>query len=222
METINIAIPKGRLLEPSLTILRGAGVPVPPTAQLGRGAIVELTSAGIRLFIIRDDDVPTYVTQGAADLGVVGKDVLMETEGDFFELFDLNQGFCRLVVAVPESRKHNYHNQGNGHLRVVTKYPRTAAEYFRQAGVLAEIIQVQGATELAPTVGLGDIVVDIVSSGRTLKEHNLVEAEEIATCTARLVGNPVSYRLKSEKIWPLVGAIRQVVENSGNQKGGRG
>lgn len=217
MEVVNIALPKGRLLEPSLSILRSAGVPIPPAEAWGRSAVIDLKEAAIRLFIIRDDDVPTYVTQGAADLGIVGKDVLMETEGELFELFDLKEGFCRLVVAVPAHRQEDYKRQRTNHLRVATKYPRTAAQYFRRAGVLAEIITVQGSTELAPKVGLADVVVDLVSTGRTLRENNLVPVEEIATCTARLVANPVSYRLKSDRIWPLVEKIRTRVEG---KKGG--
>lgn len=218
MDVVNIALPKGRLLEPSLAVLRSAGVPIPPAEEWGRSAVIDLEDAAIRLFIIRDDDVPTYVIQGAADLGVVGKDVLMEAEGDLFELFDLKEGFCRLVVAVPAHLQEDYKKRGSNHLRVVTKYPRTAAQYFRRVGVLAEIITVQGSTELAPKVGLADVVVDLVSTGRTLRENQLVEVEEIARCTARLVANPVSYRLKSDRIWPLVEKIREQVD--GKNPGG--
>lgn len=134
MDVVNIALPKGRLLEPSLAVLRSAGVPIPPAEEWGRSAVIDLEDAAIRLFIIRDDDVPTYVIQGAADLGVVGKDVLMEAEGDLFELFDLKEGFCRLVVAVPAHLQEDYKKRGSNHLRVVTKYPRTAAQYFRRVG----------------------------------------------------------------------------------------
>ncbi|HHW91959.1 MAG TPA: ATP phosphoribosyltransferase [Firmicutes bacterium] len=220
MDAINIALPKGRLLEPSLTILRSAGVPIPPSREWGRAAVITLEKASIRLLIIRDDDVPTYVTHGAADLGIVGKDVLMEAGGEFFELFDLKEGFCRLVVAVPAHLRQSYTARRTNHLRVVTKYPRTSADYFRRAEVLAEIITVQGATELAPRVGLADVVVDLVATGRTLQENNLVEVEEIATSTARLVANPVSYRLKSDRIWPLVEKIRAQVDgaNTGGEK----
>ena len=215
METINIALPKGRLLEPSLDILRSAGIPVPESKEWGRAAVLDLSADGVKIFVIRDDDVPTYVAQGVADLGVVGKDVLLETGGEIFELFDLKQGFCRLVVAVPKEKQNDClkSKSGSNRLRVVTKYPRITADYFRQTGVLAEIITVQGATELAPSVGLADIVVDVVASGRTLAENNLVEIEEIATCTARLVANPASYRLKGDIIWPLVENIRHIVEN---------
>lgn len=221
MELVNIALPKGRLLEPSLDILRQSGLLVPPCGEWGRTPIATLEQVGVRLFIIRDDDVPTYVAQGAADLGIVGKDVLLEAGGELFELFDLKEGFCRLVVAVPANRRNDYAKGTNSHLRVATKYPRTTAEYFRRNGVLVEIITVHGATELAPLLGLSDIIVDLVATGRTLREHNLVEVEEIITSTARLVGNPVSYRLKGERIWTLVEQIRNVVEKKARGEGPR-
>ncbi len=212
---LNIALPKGRLLPPSVELLAQAGLLLPDAQTLVKMMVTQVPESDIRVFVIRDDDVPTYVTQGAGDLGIVGKDVLLEKGGDVIELFDLRHNPCRLVVAVPEEYRDQYPWSGTSPMRVATKYPRLTADFFRQRGINANIITVHGSTELTPAVGLADAVVDLVASGSTLKENRLVEVDEILASTARLIANPVSYRLRSDLIWPLVDQLRQLVNGAG-------
>lgn len=219
---ITIALPKGKLFDPSIRLLARAGLPweelTADTRQLVFAAHREGEEVGVRYILCRPTDVPTYVEYGAADLGIVGKDIIVEENKDVFELLDLKFGYCRFVVAVPEAlanRGDIYHFR---HARVATKFPRVAETFFREKGVQVEIIKLHGNIELAPIVGLSEMIVDIVSTGRTLKENNLVVLEEIFPATARLIANRVSYRMKFAVLQPLLDRMREVVEKEDLEK----
>jgi ATP phosphoribosyltransferase len=203
-----IALPKGRLQKPALELLTRGGVEGLALDQFvaGTWANCRLGLMELGVLLIRDDDVPTYVAKGAADLGMVGKDVLDETEEQVVELLDLEIGNCRLSLAVPGSR---YMVFNNGNIRrVATKYPRTAELFFRQLGWQVQIIKLHGAVEIAPTLGLSDAVVDLVSTGRTLKDSGLIEKKVLKKCSTRLIGNRASYRVKSSCLKPIIEALR--------------
>lgn len=200
MDEITIALPKGRLLEPCLRILRRAGVwdgevPAADGLVFDRG--------GIRIIVIRDDDVTTYVASGAADMGIVGKDVLLEQEKDVVELGDLGVGLCRLVVAAPRDFKKPL----GPVLRVASKYPALTEEFLSRKGYPFQVIRVHGSTELAPAVGLADAIIDLVQTGRTLERNGLVEVEEVLKSSARLIVNPASYTIKQEAVSRLASSI---------------
>jgi ATP phosphoribosyltransferase len=165
---------------------------------------------GLRFILAKPMDVPTYVEHGVADLGIAGKDVMLEEERDVYELLDLNISACHLAVAgLPNTKMSDVAP------RVATKYPRVAAAYFREQGEQVEIIKLNGSIELAPMIGLSDRIVDIVSTGRTLVENGLVEYERIVDITSRLIVNPVSYRIHDEKISELVTRLSKVVTKEG-------
>lgn len=208
---LTFALPKGRLFAPSLEILKEAGLGRDGLDDGDRRLVFPDPERGIEYLVARASDVPTYVEYGAADLGIVGKDILMEDRKDLYELLDLKFGFCRFVVAVPRERAGKGYAAGGRSLRVATKFPRVAEAFFRGKGLSAEIIKLQGAVELAPRVGLAEVIVDLVSTGRTLRENGLVEVEEIARASARLVANRVSFRMKSDCLAPVVEKIRRVV-----------
>jgi ATP phosphoribosyltransferase len=156
-------------------------------------------------------DLPTYVEHGAADVGIIGKDVLLEEQKDVYELLDLRHGLCRLVLAAPETlRSERLADYAN--MRVATKYPRVAAEFFHNAGLQAEIITLNGSIELAPMVGLSELIVDIVETGRTLRENKLAEISVIEYTTARLIANRASFKLKFARIYGILAALRQLTE----------
>lgn len=208
-----IAVPRGALLEGSLDLLDRASI---DTAEI-RANDRKLLFADIGVVTMRPSDVPTYVEAGAADLGITGKDVLMERpERQIFELADLGFGGCQMVVASQDGPDRAAEALARlGVMRVATKYPRIAAAYFEQSGRQAEIVTVKGSVELAPLTGLADAIVDLTASGVTLKENGLVVREQIASVTARLVANRVAYRLKAEAIEEfasLIGADGQAAE----------
>ncbi|MGE5573670.1 MAG: ATP phosphoribosyltransferase [Bacteroidota bacterium] len=213
-ELLTIAVPKGRLLHDSLEVLRLAGFPCDMDEDT-RKLTYETPHA--RFILVRPGDVPTYVSYGAADVGIVGKDVLMEEGRDVYEVLDLGFGFCRFVVAAPRAFAAEARlvvsapGRVHGRIRVATKFPRFAEGFFKERGIHAEIIPLRGATELAPQAGLAAIVVDIVSTGRTLRENDLVVISEIGASTARLIANRASFGLKSKQIRTLVEALRRVV-----------
>ncbi|MDA8210465.1 MAG: ATP phosphoribosyltransferase, partial [Clostridia bacterium] len=164
-----------------------------------------------KYIICRPTDIPTFVEYGAADLGLAGKDTIVEQRKDVYELLDLKYGYCRFVVAVPRVMAPvNWEQMAQK--RVATKFPRVAENFFREKGLQVEIIKLHGNIELAPIVGLSEMIVDIVSTGRTLRENNLVEVVEIFKSTARLIANRASLRLKRERINPLLENMRQAVE----------
>ena len=164
----------------------------------------------MRFIIAKTVDVPTYVEYGAADIGIIGKDVLLEQDKDVVELLDLGFGRCRLMMAVPEAKRREKLTD-YAHLRAATKYPNCAKAYFNKLGIQAEIVKLNGSIELGPIVGLSEMIVDIVETGRTLKENKLVEVDSIFTATARLIANRASFKLKFARLRKLVEDLRVVL-----------
>lgn len=203
---LTIAMPKGRIFEEAVYLLRQAGFQLPPEFDDSRKLIIDVDAEKFRFILAKPTDVPTYVEHGVADLGIAGKDVLLEEERDVYELIDLKISKCYLAVAGLPNTKMN-----DVAPRVATKYPRLTATYFRQQGEQVEIIKLNGSIELAPIVGLADRIVDIVSTGRTLRENGLVEYERIADITSRLIVNPVSYRMKDARISKVVSRLSKVI-----------
>lgn len=214
-----LALPKGKLGEDALQLLQYAGLPVEGVATEARQLVFTFPAAGVRYLICRPTDVPTYVEHGAADLGIAGKDTLAEAGADVFELVDLGFGYCRFVVAAPRRRweeaGQSLENLLAGSRRVATKFPRVAAAFFQEQRLPLEIIKLHGNIELAPLAGLADLIVDIVSTGRTLKENDLVEVAPIFPSTARLIANRVSYRINSQRLRPVVEALKQAASGGG-------
>lgn len=215
---ITIALSKGKLLEPTLALLQRAGYASRGLSPDSRRLVFECPDAGATLLIVRPSDVPTYVEYGAADVGVVGKDVLLEQDRDVYEPLDLGLGYCRVVVAALEGQARR--DRLSSRIRVATKYPNITERYFNQKGIPVEIIKLYGSVELAPVVGLADRIVDLVSTGRTLKEHNLVEVEVIAESTARLIVNRASLKLKPGPIMDLITQLKRGGER-GRSRAGR-
>ncbi len=204
MPELTIAIAKGRLQTAALRLLAGAGVLV-PDAELASRRLSVTDETGRYVFIfVKPADVPVYVEHGIADCGVVGRDVLLESEADLLQPLDLRVGRCRMVVA---STNPQALPNGFGMLRVATKYPRTAARHFGARGVPVQVIELSGSVELAPSLGLSDCIVDLVETGRTLAENGLKVVEVIAESTARLVVNRASYQLKAAAVSRLIGAL---------------
>lgn len=210
--TLTIALPKGRLIEPSLRLLNELGLPTRGVEEESRTLVFEFPESGLRYIMCRPTDVPAYVEHGAADLGVVGKDIIVEQGKDVFEMVDLGFGHCRFVVAVPAGAKDSSLGEFN-YKRVATKFPRVAEEYFRSQGLQVEIVKLHGNIELAPLMGIADMIVDIVSTGRTLRDNNLVELVEIMESTARLIVNRISFRVKYQQLHPLIKEISQFVKS---------
>ena len=206
-DTLAIALSKGKLLEPALALFKRVGLAPKDASPDSRRLIFEHPASGTTLMIIRPSDVPTYVEYGAVDAGIVGADVLMEQATDVYEPLDLRFGACRLAVAAPESAVKRNGRHGT-RLRVATKYPNMTERYFTQKGIPIEIIKLYGSVELAPLVGLADRIVDLVSSGKTLRAHNLVVMDVIAESTARLIVNRASLKLKHKRVNGLIEALR--------------
>jgi ATP phosphoribosyltransferase len=204
--SLTIAVPRGALFEGSLDLLDMLGL---DTAEV-RGNDRKLLFEEAGIVTMRPSDVPTYVEHGSADIGIVGKDVLLEqSQRNVYELLDLGFGQCRMVVAAPEGGDPIASALRRlGRVRIATKYPRIAAQHFAATGRQAEVVEVKGSVELAPLTGLVDGIVDLTATGTTLAENGLRELEEIATCTARLIANPVAHKLKAEEIDALVGKVR--------------
>ena len=208
---LTIALSKGTLLNPSLQLLEQSGLPVQGIAADSRNMIFDYPGEPpIRYIICRPTDVPVYVEHGAADLGFVGKDVIAEQGRDLFEMLDLKFGFCHFAVAVPEAMKDLPLKHFN-YKRVATKFPVVAERFFREQGLQVEIITLHGNIELAPLMGLADMIVDLVSSGRTLRENHLVELKYIMDSSTRLVCNRVSYRTKHYWLQPLIHDMQALV-----------
>lgn len=203
---LTIAMPKGRIFEEAVELLRRADYALPPEFTESRKLVIDVPEENMRFILAKPMDVVTYVEHGVADLGIAGKDVLMEEERDVYELLDLQISCCHLAVAGLPGAKMNEIAP-----RVATKYPNIASTYFREQGEQVEIIRLNGSIELAPLIGLADRIVDIVSTGRTLKENGLVELERIAEVTSRLIVNPASYRLNGGDIERLVDRLAAVI-----------
>ena len=203
---LTIAVPRGALLDGALDLLDGLGI---DTAEV-RANERKLLFAEAGIVTMRPSDVPTYVEHGAADIGITGKDVLLEqSEREVYELLDLGFGRCTMVVAAREGDDTLGESLRRlGSVRIATKYPRIAARWFAETGRQADIVEVKGSVELAPLTGLVDGIVDLTATGRTLLENNLEVVEEIEVCTARLIANPVAHKLKAEAIDSIVDRIR--------------
>jgi ATP phosphoribosyltransferase len=214
VERLTVALPKGRLLEPSVHLFQHLGY----VCAIGNGSrqlVVDEPASNLRFLLARASDVPTYVEYGAADLGIVGQDVLWESGRDVYEPLLLGFGHCRLVLAgAPHHRGRDFRLVSS--VRVATRYPRIARAYFLQQGISAEIIPLTGAVELAPQVGLADLVVDVVETGQTLRENGLVELAEIARCQATLIVNRVSLRLRLADVRRLLATIEMAIGSTGN------
>lgn len=208
---LTIALSKGTLLKPTIELLASISLPTEGLTPESRQMVFTYEPEQIKYIMCRPTDVPTYVEQGAADLGIVGKDVIIEQRKDTFEMADLKYGYCRFVVAGPAELKNITLKEMN-YKRIATKFPVVAEQFFRSQGLQVEIITLHGNIELAPIMGLSDLIVDIVSTGRTLKENNLVEIIKIMDSTTRLICNRVSYRTKYDAIQHLVENIQQIVK----------
>ena len=198
MSELRIAVPRGALFADTLDLLDRLGIDTREVRENDRKLLFD--DAGI--VTMRPSDVPTYVEAGAADIGITGKDVLMEqAEREVYELIDLGYGRCRMVLASVEGEDRAQEALRRlGVVRIATKYPRVAARHFLQTGRQAEIVEVKGSVELAPLTGLAEAIVDLTATGTTLRENQLVVREEIAVCTARLIANPVAHRLRAPTI----------------------
>jgi len=198
-----IAFPKGRLLEPTIEVFGKIGVRTKGLTRDTRQLLFETEVAGVMVMVVRAVDVPTYVEYGAADLGVAGKDVLLEHPKDVYEPLDLGYGHCRVVWAEPQ-RKAAARGGWAATRRVATKYPNIAERYFTQRGLPMELIKLSGAVELAPRIGLAESIVDLVSTGKTLEENHLTVVEEIARSTAHLIVNRASMKVKYRRVQEIV------------------
>ena len=207
-EGLTIAVPRGALFADTLDLLDRLGVDTAEVRSNDRKLLFE--EAGI--VTMRPSDVPTYVEHGAADLGITGKDVLLEQpEREVYELLDLGYGRCEMVVAARSGDDALAESLRRlGRVRVATKYPRVAARHFAETGRQAEIVEVKGSVELAPLTGLVDGIVDLTATGTTLRENGLEALEQIVTCTARLIANPVAHKLRAQAIDALVGRVKEL------------
>ena len=213
MTDITIALSKGRIFEDTAPLLKAAGIVALDDPESSRKLILSTNRANVRLIIVRASDVPTYVQYGAADLGIAGKDVLHEHGGSgLYQPLDLNIARCRMMVAVPEGFDYDSAVQQGARLRIATKYVQTAREHFAGKGVHVDLIKLYGSMELAPLVGLADAIVDLVSSGNTLKANNLVAVEEIMSISARLIVNQAALKLKRDIIQPVLDAFSEAVK----------
>lgn len=203
---LTVALCKGKLIEPTLELFARAGYGAAKPAADNRRLVLPCPEIGMTFLIVRPTDVPTYVEYGAADVGIVGKDVLLEQDSDVYEPLDLGFGACRIAVAALRARESC--DRFSSKIRVATKYPKITERYFSQRGVPVEIIKLYGSIELAPIVGLADRIVDLVETGNTLKAHDLVEVGCIAQSTARLIVNRASLKLKHQAVAELVKKLR--------------
>jgi ATP phosphoribosyltransferase len=208
MAPLTIALAKGRILDETLPLFARAGIAPAENPETSRKLIIGSSRPGVRFVIVRPSDVPTYVEYGAADLGVAGKDVLLEHGGEgLYQPIDLRIGRCAMVVAAPRGFDYAGAVKRGARLKVATKYVATAREHFAGKGMHVDLIRLYGSMELAPLVGLADAIVDLVSTGNTLKANDLVVVEEILTISARLIVNPAALKLKRDSMQPLLEAI---------------
>lgn len=212
--TLTIAMPKGKLFQPAVELLSKCGLNTEGLSDKARTLLFEDNENKVRFIICRPTDIPVYVEHGAADLGIVGKDSIIEAGKNLYELLDLKFGQCGFVLAAPRKLlssdgKYTW-KQG---MRIATKFPTLAKDYLQKKGIQAEIIKLHGNVELAPQVGLAELIVDLVSTGQTLQENDLVALEKIVQASARLIVNRASYRLKAEKINNLLNQIKDNLQN---------
>ncbi|MBO6040027.1 MAG: ATP phosphoribosyltransferase [Oscillospiraceae bacterium] len=205
---LNIALPKGRLGEKVYLLFEKAGYACPELLEDSRRLIFVNASAGVRYFWVKPSDVAIYVERGAADLGVAGKDILLEYEPDVYELLDLGLGRCRMAVAGPR----DFYDSGLRSLKVATKFPNIATAYYERLGREIDIISLNGSIELAPVLGLSDVIVDIVETGKTLRENDLVVLEEVMPISARLIANKAAYQFKTAEVEKLKETVKGMIE----------
>ena len=204
---LNIALPKGRLGETVYDLFERAGFDCPSIREKSRKLIFENEKTGVRFFWVKPSDVPIYVERGAADLGVAGKDIILEYAPDVYELLDLNLGKCRMAVAA----KKDFHDENTKTLRVATKFPNIASTYYEGIGRDIDIIKLNGSIELAPILGLSDVIVDIVETGTTLRENDLEVKATILPISARLIANKASFRFASDEIGAIADKMKALV-----------
>jgi ATP phosphoribosyltransferase len=216
MSTLTIALPKGRLLSPALNVLDAIGYDMAEIRGGTRKLIIDTQQHSVRFLLLKPFDVVTFVEYGAADVGIVGQDVLMEQESDVFEPLALPFGFCRIVLATRRERAQTDWRLATS-LRIASKYPRITRKFFVERGWSAEIIPLNGSVEIAPALGLSDLLVDIVDTGRTLKENGLVEIETLCQSQAALIVNRASHALKYREIRELMEKIQEK-ENTGDRE----
>jgi ATP phosphoribosyltransferase len=208
---ITLALSKGRIFDDSLPLLKAAGIEVLEDPERSRKLIIGTTRSDVRVVLVRASDVPTYVQHGGADLGVAGLDVLLEHGDGLYRPLDLRIARCRMSVATREDFDYAAAVRQGSRLRVATKYTKTAREFFAAKGVHVDLIKLYGSMELAPLTGLADAIVDLVSTGSTLKANHLVEVEKIMEISARLVVNPAALKLKREALRALIDAFERAV-----------
>jgi ATP phosphoribosyltransferase len=208
-DQITIAIPKGRILHDSVALFRKIGIDCDELLSDTRKLIFENPKQKMRYMIVRATDVPTYVEYGCADLGIVGSDTLLEQQKDLYEPLDLKFGYCRLVVAEPAELSRTDDPASWTHIRIATKYPKVTEKYFTGKGVQVEIVKLYGSIELAPLVGLSERIVDLVSTGETLRQNGLVEVETIAEITCRLIVNRGSLKTKHKRITEILEGLEK-------------
>ena len=208
---LTIALPRGRILDEALVLFKRAGLDLSAAdkTRAGRKLIIPIEELGLRVLIVRDSDVPAYVEHGAADLGIAGRDVLEEQDRDLYEPLDLGIGRCRMVVAEPEGKPVD--ESAQVHLRYATKFPEITRRHLQARGTVAEIIKLYGSIEIAPLVGLADRIVDLVSSGETLRQHHLREVETIFPVSARLCVGRVAAKLRGDRIDDVIARLRRVL-----------
>ncbi len=206
---INVALPKGRLGEKVYDIFEKAGYECPSIKENNRKLIFENPEAGVRYFWVKPSDVAIYVERGAADIGVAGKDILLEYSPDVYELLDMNMGKCRMAVAA----KKGFRDNTDKTLRVATKFTNIAKRYYADKCRDIDIIKLNGSIEIAPILGLSDVIVDIVETGTTLKENDLEPIETIVPISARLIANKASFRFNAEKIEEIKASIKKFIES---------
>ena len=213
LRPLTMALSKGRIFEETLPLLEAAGIQVSENPEQSRKLIIATSNPGLRLIIVRASDVPTYVEYGAADLGIAGKDVLIEHAaqhpGGLYQPIDLNIARCRLAVAVRKGFDYEAAVRQGARLRVATKYTQAAREHFAAKGVYVDLIKLYGSMELAPLVGLADAIVDLVSTGNTLKANDLVAVEDIMPISSRLVVNRAALKTRHAQLQPLLDAFEQ-------------
>ncbi len=210
---ITLALSKGRIFDDTVPLLKAAGITIHDQGESSRALVLETSRADVRVVLVRASDVPTYVQHGGADLGVAGLDVLLEHGSDGLYLpVDLNIAHCRLSVAVRQDFDYAAAVRQGSRIRVATKYTKLAREHFADKGVHVDLIKLYGSMELAPLTGLADAIVDLVSTGSTLKANQLLEVEPIMAISARLVVNQAALKLKREALKPLIDAVRAAVK----------
>ena len=210
---LTFALPKGRIMQDSMELFAKVGITCPEMDDPGRKLVFENHEDKLRFMAVRAQDVPTYVEYGCADVGVVGKDTLLEQDCDLYEPLDLQFGYCRMVVAEPKELSQGDDPAGWSNIRVASKYPNITERYFAAKGVQVEVIKLYGSIELAPLVGLSERIVDLVSTGGTLRENGMVEVETIAEITSRLIVNRASLKTKHQRLTRLIEGLEQVIED---------